>query len=461
VSAQWTNVGQVNGIQIYRDNRTGLEWTVSLGRSNSFNTANQRVAGLGFRLPTHSQFRSLEKNGGINKLRINTAWLNGFYWEASGNVVNGNGGNFSSLFPSTRAGAANAYAIGVRNGGTQQVVQPQPAIPNPTPSSTGTKIHMLFVWGTKDAGIYHSTKISQKKIFKAFPYYNGSGFDLPLEDDDDFKRSPYIANYISLEGDNAHPKKILDACRQLSNAAGPNDAVFVYILCHGAQTTDEEYTNQPKPIHVLSPVAESPKNLDLKTIGIRRSSIMRELKLKPHRLNMLITDSCSTEDVGGWIPNAPDERHKVGPDVIPALKKILLEGRGTLNINSTDPRANNGMGELAMGWFPSDNYDRDADLDVSAIGKTGDAYLEAAAVHYPYSGTVFTNAFIECAKREIPVNSNYTIEQFYDDLKKQLPKTFDATVDHLANGGDKSVKTFQLQGTQTLTKFDDWGIAVP
>ncbi len=98
----------------WRDQSTGLEWTVSQSRTGTFASAKQKVAALGFRLPMHTEFRTLEKSGGIKKLGMNTDWLGGFYWEASGNLVNGNGGRFSSLFPPDRLRSGDPYAIGVR-----------------------------------------------------------------------------------------------------------------------------------------------------------------------------------------------------------------------------------------------------------------------------------------------------------------------------------------------------------
>jgi hypothetical protein len=33
--ADWTGCGTVNGVRVYRDNATGLEWTQTLGQVNS------------------------------------------------------------------------------------------------------------------------------------------------------------------------------------------------------------------------------------------------------------------------------------------------------------------------------------------------------------------------------------------------------------------------------------------
>jgi hypothetical protein len=116
--AQWTNAGQINGVQVWRDNTTGLEWTVSLSRTATHGQAQQRVANLGFRLPTINEYRQLLNNGGIQKLSIDTRLNSGFYWEATGGKVNGNGGNFNTLFPPNHLTIGAPYAIGVRKSGT-------------------------------------------------------------------------------------------------------------------------------------------------------------------------------------------------------------------------------------------------------------------------------------------------------------------------------------------------------
>lgn len=155
IMADWTNVGQVNGVQVYCDNSTGLEWTVSLSRTGSSGAAQQTVANLGFRLPTHSEFRSLERGGGIQRLRIDTAWASGYYWEASGRIVNGNGGNFTSLFPSNRTRVGDPYAIGVRDGGS---IQP----PIDQPSTTST-VHLITV-----ADVHSNLPLQHKKCPRIF-----------------------------------------------------------------------------------------------------------------------------------------------------------------------------------------------------------------------------------------------------------------------------------------------------
>jgi hypothetical protein len=456
VNAGWTNVGNVNGVRVYRDNDNDLEWTVSLSRTSSFGAARRAVANLGFRIPTHREFRTLEENGGIGRLGINTSWSSGYYWEASGNIVNGNGGNFASLFPPTRTKVGNPHIIGVRRGAsgqnqgggyyqeenTQPPIQPQPPIQS-QPQTTGNspRIHILFVWGTKDKDIYWTTKVSREKIIKALGY-------------SDLNRgAAYVRTFVELEGDNAHPKKILETCRAISQKAGPNDAILVYMLCHGSSLYEDNDSEQKNRIHALSPVCVNAKNMDLRNIGIRRSSIMREIKSKPHRLNILITDSCSVLRQGelNVVAAAPPEptRRSLKQPEISKLKQLLLHASGTININSSDPnKGSMDQGELALGWLP--------------INPGVNNYLEHAMMDY-HSGTIFTRAFISVASSKIPANEIYSSERFVRELKTDLKNTFNETVKWLENerGNAPEIKIFDTQGTQTLTQFDERGCAIP
>jgi hypothetical protein len=440
VCADWTKAGSINGVQIYRDNDTDLEWTVSLSRVSSFVTAKQKVNKLGFRVPTHREFQSLEHNGGIKQLGINTAWASGFYWEASDGLVNGNGGNFS-IFPSTRARVGEPYAIGVRK---KAATSPSP-IP-PAQGGNSSKVHMLFVWGTKATDTHDIVIISKIKMEKALA--------TPRDRESDFgfkfgiglgKNEPHVANYITLEGDNATAKNINDISCKLSQEAGPNDAVFVYILCHSATTYEDNDTTQQNLIHLLSPNCDDVNNMQPRELGIKRSAIWKNITSKPHRLNVLITDSCTP--IYQERPSRIVIVDRVGSESESALYKVLMEGSGSLNINSTDPNGNFGTGEIAMGWAPI------------MADKTGDLLGEVAIECYD-SGTTFTNAFINLAHKRIDVNDSYTVDKFYGELKEQLDKQFKSLLDYFDKKSDQKIKTFERQGTQTLTKFHDNGVAI-
>lgn len=295
-------------------------------------------------------------------------------------------------------------------------------------------VYALFVWGTLDENIAWATKVTQRKVLTNF--YEAV--------------RPSHCNFFckSLEGQDAHPKNILAACDEFSRKAGKNDVVFVYVLCHGGQT-DDSWANQhsdiKKRVHFLSPIAGKADDLKANEIGIRRASIMLKLKENPHRLDILITDSCT-----GKIPTAspkPLVRHVFLRPETTKLAKILDEGKGTINVNSTDPDYDRGEGQLALGWLPFID-------DVNGKRLTGEAYFEAASIR-PNAGTVFGNAFSKIITEKS--DEKYTLDDFCDELKKRLDDKFQETIEYLDSQGDKSVQVFIRQGTQTLCKFNRFG----
>lgn len=300
-----------------------------------------------------------------------------------------------------------------------------------------TKVHILFVWGTKATDTRTATMVSKKKIEAAFEGPIGLS-----------KGSPNNIFYGPLQGENAHPKTILDTCEKMSRAASSNDAVFVYILCHGASVIEDNDPSGTR-IHALSPVCTDAKNVDMRTIGIRRSSIMRVMKSQPHRLNLLITDSCAT-----FNGNPPKERHVRVPfqhyptEIRSYLARILYEAKGSYSINSSHPlKGSMNQGELAMAWVPN------------AGGRQGEAYLDYAA-EQNHSGTVFTNAFLNVSKRKT-YDTPVSCDKFVKELKQELDTTFQSTKKMVKDTGAFGVESFMMQTTQTLTLFDDRGVPLP
>ncbi|MDR2754241.1 MAG: hypothetical protein LBC20_00910 [Planctomycetaceae bacterium] len=329
--------------------------------------------------------------------------------------------------------------------------------PKPSQNKNQTpQIHALFVWGTNDKSIYWVTKVCREKIVRTFnepAFTNLCLFDyyrLPEDKAGLIPKSEHIGSFVELEGDNAHPTKILEECRKISQKADINDAVFVYMLCPSTGEYGEDDHEQKNKVHVLSPVCTNAKNPDIHNIGIQRSSIMREIKSKPHRLDVLITDSCFTQIIG-----APeyvticrlgrDPEHKISK-----LEKLLLNAHGTINIHSFDFNKGSRHEELTPGWIPTIEDDKQE-------------YLERASNNHLYSGTVFTNAFVNLALTEIPKDEEYSAEDFIKELKHNLKEEFNETINWLKEKYDNSIETKQLllQETQTLTQFDDLGVTVP
>jgi len=373
------------------------------------------------------------------------------------------------------------------------------------------KIHMLFVWGTKATDTQLATKISAGHIDDML------GIPVNWEPDltEGFWWGDNLKTYLTLDGDDATPQNIIDACRQLARNAAPNDAVFVYILCHGASVYEDEDTDKTTRIHALSPIAETAENMDLRTTGIRRSTILQAMKSGPtaHRLTMLITDSCSalrTEPLKLERPQQElPEAVPMDGGPAPILVSLLLSARGTININSSNPfDGSMNRGELALGWVPSSEYVQEVIRERIAeerrrVGPGNirpdlhfirhwqnihdniheqSNYLTGTG-NIAFSGTVFTNAFVEVAGRQVSLDSQgrivhyredsrgrisvvrrdppYSAERFLADLRRSLDEFYKATKGHVhvTNGG--GLELFMQQPTQTLTHFDERGVALP
>jgi uncharacterized caspase-like protein len=81
----WTSLGMVNGVQVFRDNSTGLEWTQTLARNVRFNEASNTVRLSGFRLPTPSEFqRALQNNMARQSAMGYDSW---FFWTSDSETV--------------------------------------------------------------------------------------------------------------------------------------------------------------------------------------------------------------------------------------------------------------------------------------------------------------------------------------------------------------------------------------
>jgi hypothetical protein len=326
--ADWTDIGKVNGVQVYRDNDNNLEWTTPLNRAGTSQSARQQVANLGFRLPTHREFRSLEHNGGINRLGIPTGWGRDFFWESTGQIVNGNGGNFRSLLPPNYIRLVrDNWVIGVRKSGGQGEIT--------SITSTTNNIRILFIYGTKDASpVYKkSLDVSKRKLQELI---NASEFTK--------------SHVTTLEGDDASLENILSTTRQLCKKVGSNGAVMVYYLGHGGTVIKPN----GKKIHCLFPFANP---IEEETgFVVARSDIYSILADSNIRFTALITDACSDvieepEQEEKFSP-APPVRVRAKP--ITPLRRMLLYGRGNIDIGSSDPDKEGPEGEMGQrGFFTS------------------------------------------------------------------------------------------------------------
>lgn len=263
------------------------------------------------------------------------------------------------------------------------------------------KIHVLFVWGTNAVDTRQVT-VNTKKTFESGMASIGI-----------CPNGKYISSFTSLSGDKAHPKYILQQCKRMAQQAGEDDALFVYILCHGRSVHLNDVKKTPQNlIHALSPVAPNSDNMNLSSIGIKRSSIIKAMKSGKHRLNVLITDSPSlyTDSVHSLLR----------PRAIPScLMYILLNNSGTINWSSTDPVGDNlRQGELSLG-----NAD----------------------------GAIFSSVFIRISSSSYKNDkSRITISDLFNRLGSAL-------VDASKDTQRKIFRSGGRQKQQTLTEFDDDG----
>ncbi|MBR0224914.1 MAG: hypothetical protein IJL92_02520 [Thermoguttaceae bacterium] len=150
-----------------------------------------------------------------------------------------------------------------------------------------------------------------------------------------------VATYEVLEGQETDPYNIAAVCRDVSQKAGPDDAIMVFVLSYAAMLPG----NNGEDRHVLYPAATSFASAG-KSTGLPRGTILKNLKTKPHRLIALITDTYeepipSDDEV---LPNVSKRPAEIveritapQPKDTPYLKRFLQEAHGELNVGSHNP----------------------------------------------------------------------------------------------------------------------------
>lgn len=111
----WTKVGDVGGVQIWRDNVTKLEWTQTLGTVPSADRGSlalQMVGQHSFRLPTFDELRTITQHGGHGYLNIRMHLCSCYETDDPNVLGNPHGNGFQTRQP--RIGILNNYVIGVR-----------------------------------------------------------------------------------------------------------------------------------------------------------------------------------------------------------------------------------------------------------------------------------------------------------------------------------------------------------
>ncbi|MBQ9874260.1 MAG: hypothetical protein IJM30_07335 [Thermoguttaceae bacterium] len=306
-----------------------------------------------------------------------------------------------------------------------------------------TKVYMLFVWGTQTTETRSMVELSQRRVESAFEKpadeYAKDPRNYCAQGRLSYFREKFVAEIATLSGANASPINIKNKCEELAAKAGSNDAVFVYILCHGGVVAGRD----GKKRHGLSPIADSVKDLDMLHKGIARDTIMKAISSKPHRLDVLITDACSVPLPSQLQNVVPKQNPGVRASALPYLAKFLINAEGTVNVNSSRPETPTKNSEEAMG-LDSPNWRTPPSGDVERFE------------YERFAGTVFTNAFLKLAidDSDYDPENGWSPEQFFVDLREKLDEQYGETLSHLReNSMLGAISKFKKQRTQTLTRF--------
>lgn len=141
------------------------------------------------------------------------------------------------------------------------------------------------------------------------------------------------ATYRILEGEDADPYNIARVCREVSQKAGPDDAIMVMVQSRAEMVPDGAGNDR----HVLFPMATSNKPDD-RGVGIPRGTILKNLNASPHRLVALITETYEgpttyqNPESGEGVPIPPVTIRAPLPKDTPYLVKFLQTAQGELNI---------------------------------------------------------------------------------------------------------------------------------
>ncbi|MBR0226339.1 MAG: SUMF1/EgtB/PvdO family nonheme iron enzyme, partial [Thermoguttaceae bacterium] len=292
----------------------------------------------------------------------------------------------------------------------------------PTPCCADGDIHIIIVRSTSDPGLqkpgmYWQFRLEETLATGKTPRFQEYGVFGALES----ARIPGglgrndVRTWIVLKGEDARHSNIARVCEEVSQYAGPDDAIMVVMMSHGFAIKENDGVG-----HGMSPTATSPDDLEISRKGIMRGTILEKLKVKPHRLIALITDSCMTRlrnfdetDVTDLpdIPRPCESGIAAFPQDTCYLKKFLQEAHGEININSSD------YGQAA--WFVTKSkFDE-------------------------FCGSLFINAFCRFAANGFYLESELNPDDFFKLLNAEYSR-------ELLDYGAKTGESFQ----SSLTKFN-------
>lgn len=280
------------------------------------------------------------------------------------------------------------------------------------------RVYVLCIWGDADKNRdnVRTVKTTEEYLMKFFA-------DIQKKWKEEDEKSGKIRSFSieSLYGSKTTRDEILKKCREVSEKAGPDDVVFIYVLCHGGHVKGSlDHT------HFFIPTALSADYWSDDDVIYRRE-IQEILNENEHRLNILITDTCahvtSKKSVGsskrGILTTIPE---------FPAYDSIFNDFVGTININSTSWKGGMGKkGEMAIG---SSDY-----------------------------GTAFTRALISTLQQETQP-ARYTKPKFLDALQMETNQSFSELKRSFKKNNDGLFYSILEQETQSISEYDEDGNAI-
>lgn len=298
----------------------------------------------------------------------------------------------------------------------------------PAQSCAVGDIHIIIVRSTSDPslqkpGMYWQFRLEETLATGKTPRFQEYGVFGALES----ARIPGglgrndVRTWIVLKGEDARHSNIARVCDEVSQRAGPDDAIMVVMMSHGFAIKENDGVG-----HGMSPTATSPDDLEISRKGIMRGTILEKLKVKPHRLIALITDSCMTR-----LRNFDESDSTVLPFLVRPcesgiaafpkdtcyLKRFLQEAHGEININSSD------YGQAA--WFVTKSkFDE-------------------------FCGSLFINAFCRFAANGFYLESELNPDDFFKLLNVEYTRE---VLDYEAKTGKNSQSSLtRFNGSQPIS----------
>ncbi|MBQ6614942.1 MAG: caspase family protein [Thermoguttaceae bacterium] len=304
VQAGWVKV-QDSPITIYRDTRTGLEWSVTIARANNnHDYAKQVVQKYGLRLPTWNELRDVvNNNDAIDWLDIENGLLDLYETNDPSVLAGAYGGSIDTKRPRQPL-ITQTWVLGVRSSGCGGGGPVQPVNPH-------QKVYVFCEGDYNDSKIGRAVEVSTNDIHSLFKW-NLPEQQIVIYNDSNEWTGPDFRT----SGDNV-ADDIMTAIRNCP--AGPSDTIVFYWFCHGS--FDERG-------HVLWLSAN-------RKISMYRSKLRNALLAKNARLTVLMTEACHS-----YYPmpiQSLPAAAKVVHNVPPLFNTLFFNNSGLVDFNTSSP----------------------------------------------------------------------------------------------------------------------------